>query len=358
MIAYILYPGNDNNRVLSYLLFPFYASSHRSGLSFCRREDELWKQIRKHGKAPVIVTGKNSSLKYGALISLLRELKEQGIRTGFFDASPNPVAISKQIIRLVDIYFKQSLFVDYNRYRQGSSQGSAWLDWYTTFNAGQGATHPRKQLAIDDTDLAKLRLSWNTGYGLYPRTAMAKRLPPYIEPLFGPRPIRYMMMGGLRSVRGKNKKRQVHARMRLGTPGSSIHIHRQYFMGRLKSAHPIATTRVSRAEYNREICRAAAIFSPFGVGEVCYRDFEAALHGAALVKPDMSHLVTRPNVYDKEAYFSVNWAGDNIGETIENALHGYKEASYFSHERLKQSYLDMDAVVDDVLEQIAAGHPQ
>ena len=35
-------------------------------------------------------------------------------------------------------------------------------------------------------------------------------------------------------------------------------------------------------------------FSPFGYGEVCWRDFEAMSTGAVLVKPDMSHLQARP----------------------------------------------------------------
>ena len=30
--------------------------------------------------------------------------------------------------------------------------------------------------------------------------------------------------------------------------------------------------------------------SPFGFGEICYRDFEAMLNGACLIKPDVSHL--------------------------------------------------------------------
>ena len=33
------------------------------------------------------------------------------------------------------------------------------------------------------------------------------------------------------------------------------------------------------------------MLSPFGWGEICYRDFEAALNGMLLIKPDMNTLI-------------------------------------------------------------------
>ena len=35
--------------------------------------------------------------------------------------------------------------------------------------------------------------------------------------------------------------------------------------------------------------------SPFGYGEICWRDFEAILCGCLVVKPDMSHVETNPS---------------------------------------------------------------
>lgn len=48
--------------------------------------------------------------------------------------------------------------------------------------------------------------------------------------------------------------------------------------------------------------------SPFGEGEVCYRDFECFLSGAALLKPDMGHLETWPNYYEPNiTYAPYKW---------------------------------------------------
>ena len=51
-----------------------------------------------------------------------------------------------------------------------------------------------------------------------------------------------------------------------------------------------------------------AIVSPFGWGEICYRDFETFIAGAALIKPNLDHLETWPNLYQKnKTYLPISW---------------------------------------------------
>ena len=48
--------------------------------------------------------------------------------------------------------------------------------------------------------------------------------------------------------------------------------------------------------------------SPFGWGEIGLRDFEAFIYGATLLKPDVSHMETWPNVFfPGETYQPVAW---------------------------------------------------
>ncbi len=57
-----------------------------------------------------------------------------------------------------------------------------------------------------------------------------------------------------------------------------------------------------------ELRQSKVCFSPFGYGELCWRDIEAFMTGAVLIKPDMSHLVTEPDLYrDDETYVSIRW---------------------------------------------------
>ena len=66
--------------------------------------------------------------------------------------------------------------------------------------------------------------------------------------------------------------------------------------------------RVSQQQYNRELANARLCISPFGYGELCWRDFEAIASGCLLVKPDTSHLHTFPDLFRPgETCVPVRW---------------------------------------------------
>lgn len=74
--------------------------------------------------------------------------------------------------------------------------------------------------------------------------------------------------------------------------------------------------RVSQARYYEEMDAARLCVSPFGFGEICWRDFEAILCGAVLVKPDMGHVETRPDIFRPyETYLPVRWDFADLAAT-------------------------------------------
>jgi hypothetical protein len=79
--------------------------------------------------------------------------------------------------------------------------------------------------------------------------------------------------------------------------------------------------RVSREEYYREMERSKICLSPFGFGEICWRDFEAVICGCLLVKPDMSHIQTLPNLFRPyETYVPVRWDYSDVYERCSHYL--------------------------------------
>jgi Glycosyl transferases group 1 len=73
--------------------------------------------------------------------------------------------------------------------------------------------------------------------------------------------------------------------------------------------------RVSQQQYYQEMRSSRICISPFGYGELCWRDFEAILMGCMLVKPDMSHLRTQPNIFiPGETYAPVRWDLSDLRE--------------------------------------------
>lgn len=90
----------------------------------------------------------------------------------------------------------------------------------------------------------------------------------------------------------------------------------------LESKYRLTTTsRVSVKKYLAELCLSKAVFSPFGWGEVCFRDYEAIACGALLIKPDMSHMITEPNIYiPHETYVPIAWDYSDAVEQIDEYL--------------------------------------
>ncbi len=109
--------------------------------------------------------------------------------------------------------------------------------------------------------------------------------------------------------------------------------------------------RVPRRLYLAELAFSKIVFSPFGWGEVCFRDYEAAAAGCLLVKPDMSHITTSPNIFvDNQTYISVKWDLSDLGEKVDYWLARPKESQAIAqcaHDTLS-AYFANNKFVDDV----------
>jgi hypothetical protein len=105
---------------------------------------------------------------------------------------------------------------------------------------------------------------------------------------------------------------------------------------------------IPHSEYLAELGRAKLCFSPFGYGEVCWRDMEAMAMGAVLVKPDMSHLRTEPDLYrDGETYLAVRWDFADLEERVRDLLSDDTRRETIAHTAWDQarSYLESDGPV-------------
>ena len=85
----------------------------------------------------------------------------------------------------------------------------------------------------------------------------------------------------------------------------------------VRNLQVVCEGRISRKEYIRELSGSKICFSPFGYGEVCWRDYEAVLKGALVVKPDMAHIETRPDIFRPfETYVPVRWDLSDLEEKV------------------------------------------
>tara|TARA_R110001592_G_scaffold166015_4_gene400840 strand:- start:2749 stop:3765 length:1017 start_codon:yes stop_codon:yes gene_type:complete len=93
-------------------------------------------------------------------------------------------------------------------------------------------------------------------------------------------------------------------------------------------------------EFADVMTRSKCTLSPYGQGELCFRDFEIIKYGSVMIKPDMSKVITYPNIYIPfETYIpckldysdlieKIQWVKDNpkkCQEISNNARKLYKE---------------------------------
>lgn len=85
--------------------------------------------------------------------------------------------------------------------------------------------------------------------------------------------------------------------------------------------------------------RSKCTISPFGQGELCFRDFETIKFGSVMIKPNMDKVITHPNIYiPYETYIpcsldfsdlidKINWVKDNPKKCKEIILNARKVIS-------------------------------
>lgn len=98
-----------------------------------------------------------------------------------------------------------------------------------------------------------------------------------------------------------------------------------------------ANGRVKRHQFFQEMTQSKLCFSPFGYGEVCWRDYEAFATGALLLKPNMDHIILNPDFFiPNETYISLEWDLSDLTEKVEYYINNPNES-----ERITRNAFDV-----------------
>ena len=119
--------------------------------------------------------------------------------------------------------------------------------------------------------------------------------------------------------------RRIDVHARLATKGTPWYTRmRSDFLERLSQIPGLALAREGAVPWDRymqEMRQAKICASPFGYGELCWRDIEAFLTGAVLLKPDMGHLDTLPDLYRPwETYAPVAWDFSDLAQVVDRLM--------------------------------------
>lgn len=269
----------------------------------------------------VLASGKSGSSAYDAVlaklsfhipaeetiakITRLRQLFPHPVKLIYFDGDDDSCIQWSGLVEIVDLYVKKHLFSDMTWYRKTFNGKNNLTDYVSKISDRSFADNiiPHSG-SVPEGHLDKIVLGYNIGMDdkitdLYrdtrPSTASEKTVDVMCRAACKPEQWIYPLRNPINA-----------ALEPLTAAGRSILVPNQ---------------RVDQQGYYQEMRSARICVSPFGYGELCWRDFETVLMGSLLVKPDMSHIRTEPDIFvPHETYVPVRWDFSDLAEVCEHYL--------------------------------------
>jgi hypothetical protein len=270
-----------------------------------------------------------------SVINEMSKLKKNFKKIIYFDDSASPSIVFFCIFPYVDQYWKRAIFLDLNLYKKNFYGNRLYSDYYHKNYGIINQNEKITDLVFNfNVDFSKLKIAWNVGVGIYSlneksfldknysimrRIVSVSTLFPgfYFIRKFIKKNIKRMKNELEKKISFNKKLHKLSARFSYHNYPNTIGFQRKLFLKKIEKKQNFLTGYLSRVDFTKETFETFGVVSPYGWGEICYRDFEACLGGSYLIKPDMSHLSTWPNIYKKDMYHSLSWDFSDL-ENIEN----------------------------------------
>ncbi|OGV50878.1 MAG: hypothetical protein A2X49_05540 [Lentisphaerae bacterium GWF2_52_8] len=254
----------------------------------------------------------------GRIFKCLETAASGGMKVFWNDLTDSTWSPHFEVLPIVTGFLKNQVLVDRTRYLEPSKTGRISIDFFDKlYNSGEKESQYRAPLA---EELPKINVSWNTSLENYGRTRYS--LMNKLKRKFRPWLHQWLEEKLEPSFIAPGRPRPVDLSCRVGCRQSrpAVVAHRKAILALLEG-RGIPSGPLPRADYFDELERSKVGISPFGMGELCYRDYETMLAGAALLKPDMGHLETWPSLFiPGETYCPHKWDLSDFEEKLDALL--------------------------------------
>ena len=206
------------------------------------------------------------------------------------------------------MYVKKQLYNDLSFYKKSFYGGRIYSDFYYK-KFGITDKNKYKMTLLKDKYKKKVILGWNIGvrnFFYYSKNRLARL---------------FYTQNKIKLFREKYKKFDLFMHNNLEIDRNSVRYQRELVykkidLGRLTNS--IILKKIPRSEFYKTLKKTKILISLFGWGEICYKEFEATYMGCAFIMPNMCHINTWPNLYEKNVtYIPISWNLDNINENLE-----------------------------------------
>lgn len=277
----------------------------------------------------------------GSIVQLLQKARGRAGKIIWMDDSDSSTVTHFELLPYIDLYLKKQVFRDKALYKKRFYGGRIFSDYYHEKFGIEDANPYQQFFPLDDADWNKVQVSWNIGLGDM-RNAFTWR---NIVGRFAPDmskidyDVSFIDPGNERPV-------DLFLRTSANLSRETIAFHRREMLKRLASycegnvriaamvgdnvfagsggaasVLPAAGGKIPMSKYRNILANTKIVPSPFGWGEIGVRDYEAFIFGGTLLKPDMEHLDTWPQLFIAgETYVPIEWGFGDMEETIERLL--------------------------------------
>jgi hypothetical protein len=254
----------------------------------------------------------------GKIFSFLEKAKNHNLKIIWFDTTDSTWCTQFEALPYVDIFLKSQLLKDRKQYLKPFRTGRIFTDFFDDlYDCNEDSV---EYPAPKEEELEKLDISWNTCFENYTHTRYM--LPARIKQKLRPKTANILGEKFKIKFIPVMKERNVSISCRVGLSHSrkSVIAHRQAIMDILKK-RGVDCGKIPLNEYFNEMKNAVIGIGPFGVGEITLRDYEIIICGSTLVKPDMTHLETWPELFKPdETFVAHKWDLSDFEEVISKVL--------------------------------------
>lgn len=232
----------------------------------------------------------------------------------YFDISDSTGWLQAQVLPFVTRYYKAQLLKDRNVYRKPQYGNRIYADNYHKKFGVTDDEPATTRLVGSVKELDKLRVSWNSGladYSLWGPMRMGLRQRVSAD----------WLLSFPREFTPAQRDRAIPFTCRFGVNYQRETVSFQRRRIRELLGERVPTDKLSRKAYLEEMRDARVAISPFGFGEITLKDFEAFLCGALVLKPNMSHMETWPDLFrDGETITTHKWDLSDFSAVLEASL--------------------------------------
>lgn len=267
-------------------------------------DSKFYRDAWAHGSAPILEE--------------LEGFREQAGQVLWFDTTDSTGNLQTAVFPFVDHYFKNQVLKDRSLYKKVFYGTRIYTDFYHN-TYGIQDKNPISSEPLTDGDLAKLGVSWNCSLTDYSRwgSVRAHLFKQFGWKFFLKTPNEWIPPSSDRSIEISSRFTATHKR-------NTVRFHRQKVIDVLGGR--ISHTRLSRGAYIKEMGSTKTVIAPFSYGEITSRDFEAFINGCLLVKPNMDHMETWPDLYQSgNTYVNYDWDVEDLEDILETIKTNYKE---------------------------------